>query len=58
MGRPHAVAGETVELCRMNVSKRDADRLAQLAAQTGSSQSWHRRKALTEYLDRELPESE
>jgi len=54
MGRPHAVAGETAELCRMNVAKRDADRLAALAEQTGQPQSWHRRKALSEYLDRNL----
>ncbi len=55
MGRPHAVPGETAELCRINVAKNDADRLAWLANQTGSAQSWHRRKALTEYLDRNVP---
>lgn len=55
MGRPPAVNGESAELCRITVAADLQERLATLAERTGSSQSWHRRKALAEYLDTHQP---
>lgn len=55
MGRPPAVEGETAELCRITVAADLQERLAHLAMRTGSSQSWHRRKALQNYLDLHEP---
>lgn len=55
MGRPHAVAGEQAELCRITVPKRIQERLEQLSADTELAQSVHRRRALSEYLDRHAP---
>lgn len=52
MGRPPAVDGASAELCRITVPADLQERLASLAIRTGSTQSWHRRKALAEYLDR------
>ena len=57
MGRPPAVAGEQAELCRITVPADQQDRLIRLAESTGSSQSWHRRRALAEYLDKHMPAS-
>lgn len=41
-----------VELSRLTVDEDLARRLENVVASTGAPGTWHRRKALTEYLDR------
>jgi hypothetical protein len=55
MGRPPVIAGESAELCRLTVPINLQERLEALAFATGTSQSWHRRRALVTYLDFHRP---
>lgn len=50
-----ADAERGVEMPKMKISPELMQRLREHAAKTGGHMTWHRRRALEQYLDREAP---